>query len=61
MLQRIVSVLLLPAALRFGSCCENLQIGSNRRQGRGAWLAKFPRCKTLREWIILYAELPAFM
>ena len=43
-------------ALRFGAYCENLRIDSNIWQGRGTWLAKFPRCKTMREWIFLYSD-----
>ena len=43
-------------ALYFGAYCENLRVGENGWQGRGAWLAEYPRCKTLREWIFLYAE-----
>ena len=42
--------------LYFGECCENLQIGSNTWEGRAAQLAKYPSCKTMREWIFLYAN-----
>ena len=44
-------------ALRFGAYCENLRLYGNDWQGRGAWLAKYPRCKTMREWIFLYSEI----
>ena len=40
-------------ALSFGKYCENCVISSNSWQGNGAWLAELPRCKTLREWILL--------
>ena len=43
-------------ALSFGAHCENLRIHGNSWQGRGARLAKYPRCKTLREWVFLYAN-----
>lgn len=42
-------------ALRFGASCENLHIGGNDWQGRGAYLAQLPRCKTLREWLLAYS------
>ncbi len=42
-------------ALRFGAHCENLQIFGNTWQGRGARLAQFPRCKTMRQWLLLYS------
>ncbi|MCR4616225.1 MAG: hypothetical protein K5756_08775 [Clostridiales bacterium] len=42
-------------ALRFGAYCENLMISGNRWQDRGSLIAKFPRCKTFREWVFLYS------
>ena len=43
-------------ALQFGADCENLHVRNNTWQGHSAWLAKLPRCKTLREWIFLYTD-----
>ena len=44
-------------ALSFGAYCENMQIRDNGWSGTGAWFAEFPRCKTLREWILLYSGM----
>ena len=44
-------------ALYFGAHCENLRIRENSWQGKGAWLAKIPRCKTLREWLLAVCDL----
>ena len=42
-------------SLYFGASCENLQVQDNDWQGNGALIARIPRCKTLREWILLHS------
>ena len=46
-------------SLYFGVSCESLLVKDNDWQGKCALTAKIPLCKTLREWILLYAGAKA--